>query len=60
LSRAVPLKVGVRVCVLEGIWKGLEGVVFAAKDVNRYVLNLDGLPPGVYVAVEKSCLVAVQ
>lgn len=59
-SRVVPLTVGARVCVLEGAWEGLKGVVFSIKDGCRYVLTLDGLPPGVYVAVERMSLAALS
>ena len=57
--RAAQVRIGGRICVLHGAFEGTEGVVCAVKEGRRYVLALDGLPPGVYIAVEEEAIVAL-
>jgi len=57
--RAARVRVGGRICVLQGAFEGTEGVVCFVKQGPRYVLALDGLPPGVYIAVEEDAIIAL-
>jgi len=59
-SHAAKFRIGGRICIVRGAFEGAEGVVYAVKDGHRYVLTVDGLPPGVYIAVEEDAIVAVQ
>ena len=57
--RTARVRIGGRVCVLQGAFEGAEGVVCAVKEGRRYVLALDGLPRGVYIALEENAIVAL-
>jgi hypothetical protein len=57
--RVAGIRLGGRICVLHGAFEGLEGVVCAVKEGRRYVLALEGLPRGVFIAVEAEAIVAV-
>ena len=57
--RAARVRIGGRICVLHGAFEGAQGVVYAVKECRRYVLALDGLPRGVFIAVEVDAIVAL-
>jgi len=59
-SRAAPIGVGGRICVLRGALEGIEGLVCAVREDGRYILALDDLPSGVYIALEEDAIMAVS
>lgn len=57
--RAPGIRLGERICVIYGAFEGVEGTLCAVKEGRRYVLALDGLPRGVFIAVEEGAIVPV-
>jgi len=54
--RVSKYRLGQRIRVLRGTLEGAFGVICAVKAGNRYVLSIDGLPTGVYIAVDRDAL----
>jgi len=40
--------------------EGIEGLVCAVREDGRYILALDDLPSGVYIALEEDAIMAVS